>query len=146
LVQVWVADITYIRLEEEFVFLAVILDAYSKRVIGWHLDDGLDDSLTLAALRIALRERTVRPGLVRSGGFGGLGLRGHSGGVAGLGVWSEPGVAGGGEHDAAAARRVERGESAGERQRRGDAHGAPDCDLTPADQFRSSQRHGCRAG
>ena len=34
--QMWVADITYIRLEEEFVFLAVILDAYSKRVIGWH--------------------------------------------------------------------------------------------------------------
>jgi len=62
--QLWVADITYIRLEEEFVYLAVILDAYSKRVIGWHLDDGLDDSLTLAALRMALRERTVRPGLV----------------------------------------------------------------------------------
>ena len=62
--QLWVADITYIRLEEEFVFLAVVLDAYSKRVIGWHLDDGLDDSLTLTALRMALRERTVRPGLV----------------------------------------------------------------------------------
>jgi len=42
----------------------VVLDAYSKRVIGWHLDDGLDDSLTLTALRMALRERTVRPGLV----------------------------------------------------------------------------------
>ena len=62
--QLWVADITYIRLEEEFVYLAVILDAYSKRVIGWHLDEGLDDSLTLTALRMALRERTVRPGLV----------------------------------------------------------------------------------
>ena len=36
--QLWVADITYIRLEEEFVYLAVILDAYSRRVIGWHLD------------------------------------------------------------------------------------------------------------
>lgn len=62
--QLWIADITYIRLEEEFVYLAVILDAYSKRVIGWHLDDGLDDSLTLTALRMALQERTVRPGLV----------------------------------------------------------------------------------
>jgi putative transposase len=62
--QLWVADITYIRLEEEFVYLAVILDAYSRRVIGWHLDDGLDDSLTLTALRMALRERSVRPGLV----------------------------------------------------------------------------------
>ena len=37
--QFWIADITYIRLEEEFVYLAVILDAYSRRVIGWHLDD-----------------------------------------------------------------------------------------------------------
>jgi putative transposase len=62
--QLWVADITYIRLEEEFVFLAVILDAYSRRVIGWHLGEGLDDSLSLMALRMALRERTVRPGLV----------------------------------------------------------------------------------
>jgi transposase InsO family protein len=62
--QLWVADITYIRLEEEFVYLAVVLDAYSKRVIGWHLDDGLDASLTVIALRMALQERTVRPGLV----------------------------------------------------------------------------------
>lgn len=62
--QLWVADITYIRLEEEFVYLAVILDAYSRRVIGWNLSDGLDDSLTLAALRMALTQRVVRPGLV----------------------------------------------------------------------------------
>jgi transposase InsO family protein len=62
--QLWVADITYIRLEEEFVYLAVILDAYSRRVIGWHLDEGLDGSLTLTALRTALRERGMRPGLV----------------------------------------------------------------------------------
>jgi transposase InsO family protein len=62
--QLWVADITYIRLEEEFVYLAVILDAYSRRVIGWHLGEGLDDSLTLSALRMALKERSVRPGLV----------------------------------------------------------------------------------
>ena len=62
--QLWIADITYIRLEEEFVYLAVILDAYSRRVIGWHLDESLENSLTLTALRMALRERTVRPGLV----------------------------------------------------------------------------------
>ena len=62
--QLWIADITYIRLEEEFVYLAVILDAYSRRVIGWHLGEGLDNSLTLAALRMALEQRTVRPGLV----------------------------------------------------------------------------------
>lgn len=62
--QLWVADITYIRLEEEFVYLAVILDAYSRRVIGWCLSDGLDDSLTLTALRMALEQRVVRPGLV----------------------------------------------------------------------------------
>jgi transposase InsO family protein len=62
--QLWIADITYIRLEEEFVYLAVILDAYSRRVIGWHLGEELDSSLTLTALRMALRERTVQPGLV----------------------------------------------------------------------------------
>ena len=62
--QLWVADITYIRLVEEFVYLAVILDAYSRRVIGWHLDDGLDASLTLTALRMALQQRGVGSGLV----------------------------------------------------------------------------------
>jgi len=62
--QLWIADITYIRLEEEFVYLAVILDAYSRRVIGWSLDDTLAESLTLAALEMALREREVPPGLV----------------------------------------------------------------------------------
>jgi putative transposase len=62
--QLWIADITYIRLEEEFVYLAVILDAYSRRVIGWHLGEGLDSSLTLIALRMALRDRTAQPGLV----------------------------------------------------------------------------------
>ena len=47
--QLWVADITYIRLREEFVFLAVILDAYSRRVIGWALDRTIEDDLTLRA-------------------------------------------------------------------------------------------------
>ena len=62
--QLWRADITYIRLRDEFVFLAVILDAYSRRVIGWALDRTLEDELTLAALRMALSHRTVQPGLV----------------------------------------------------------------------------------
>ena len=52
--QMWRADITYIRLRDEFVFLAVILDAYSRRVIGWALDRTLEDELTLTALRMAL--------------------------------------------------------------------------------------------
>jgi len=62
--QLWRADITYIRLREEFVFLAVILDAYSRRVIGWALDRTMEDELTLAALRMAIKRRTVQPGLV----------------------------------------------------------------------------------
>ena len=62
--QLWRADITYIRLRDEFVFLAVILDAYSRRVIGWALDRTLEDELPLAALRMALTRRTVQPGLV----------------------------------------------------------------------------------
>ena len=62
--QLWRADITYIRLRDEFVFLAVILDAYSRRVIGWGLDRTLEDSLTLTALRMALARRTLEPGLV----------------------------------------------------------------------------------
>jgi putative transposase len=62
--QLWVADITYIRLRDEFVFLAVILDACSRRVIGWALDRTLEDELTLDALRMALARRVVEPGLV----------------------------------------------------------------------------------
>ena len=62
--QLWVADITYIRLQDEFVFLAVILDACSRRVIGWALERTLEDDLTLAALRMALSQRAIHPGLV----------------------------------------------------------------------------------
>jgi putative transposase len=62
--QLWRADITYVRLEVEFVYVAVILDAYSRRVIGWELDDTMEDSLTLTALRMALSRRTVTPELV----------------------------------------------------------------------------------
>ena len=62
--QLWIADITYIRLEEQFVYLAVILDAFSRRVIGWHLGETMEVSLTLNALRMALQQRSVSPGLV----------------------------------------------------------------------------------
>ena len=62
--QLWVADITYIRLEVEFVFLAVVLDAFSRRVIGWALDRTLEDELAIEALQMALRRRAPTPGLV----------------------------------------------------------------------------------
>ena len=55
--QLWVADITYIRLAWEFVYLAGILDAHSRRVVGWALEDTLEGKLTIAALRMALTGR-----------------------------------------------------------------------------------------
>jgi len=61
--QLWVADITYIRLETEFVYLAVVLDAYSRRVIGWALDRKKEDNLAIAALRVAFFRRNPGPGL-----------------------------------------------------------------------------------
>jgi len=62
--QLWIADITYIRLETEFVYLAVVLDAYSRKVIGWELDRHLEDDLAIAALKMAIRRRKPRPGEV----------------------------------------------------------------------------------
>ncbi len=62
--QLWVADITYIRLQMEFVYLAVLLDAFSRRCIGWALQRTLEAALALEALRMALRRRRPKPGLV----------------------------------------------------------------------------------
>ncbi len=62
--QLWVADITYIRLHGEFVYLAVILDAYSRKVIGWELDRTLGCQLAKMALERALAQRQPSPGLV----------------------------------------------------------------------------------
>ncbi len=62
--QLWVADITYIRLAREFIYMAVVMDAFSRRVIGWALERYLDAELTLQALRMALAARAVQPGLV----------------------------------------------------------------------------------
>ena len=62
--QLWIADITYVRLRAEFIYLAVVLDAFSRRCIGWHLSRWLGTSLSLGALRMALACREVPPGLV----------------------------------------------------------------------------------
>jgi len=62
--QLWVSDITYIRLLEEFVFLAVILDAHSRRVIGWSLKTHLSASVAIEALNMALGCRNPEPGLI----------------------------------------------------------------------------------
>ena len=62
--QLWIADITYIRLKAEFVYLAVILDAFSRKVVGWALDRTLANRLTITALEHAIAQRRPRPGLV----------------------------------------------------------------------------------
>ena len=61
---IWVADLTYIRLQSEFVYLATILDAYSRRCVGWNLSTRMDTSLTLGALEEALATREVSTGLI----------------------------------------------------------------------------------
>ena len=62
--QLWVADITYIRLKAEFVYLAVILDGFSRKVVGWALERTLATRLPRAALEQAIAERQPAPGLV----------------------------------------------------------------------------------
>jgi len=62
--QLWVADITYIRLQAEFVYLAVILDGFSRKVVGWALERTLATRLPKAALELAIAERQPPPGLV----------------------------------------------------------------------------------
>jgi transposase InsO family protein len=62
--QIWVADITYIRLDEGFVYLAIVLDAFSRKVVGWALDGHLRASLAVQALQRALAARRPPPGLI----------------------------------------------------------------------------------
>ncbi len=62
--QLWVADITYVRLEESFVYLAVIIDAFSRKVVGHALDNHLEARLPLAALDMAIAARNPPPGLI----------------------------------------------------------------------------------
>src|SRR6266853_194842 len=69
--QLWVADITYIRLKKEFVYLAVVLDAFSRKVVGWALDRSLAARLPIAALEQAIAQRQPPPGLVHHSDRGG---------------------------------------------------------------------------
>ena len=62
--QLWVADITYVRLRETFLYLAMVMDAYSRRIIGWELGEDLRAELALGALNRALADRSVEPGIV----------------------------------------------------------------------------------
>jgi putative transposase len=62
--QAWVGDITYIRLREEFVYLAVLLDAFSRRVVGWSLSRSIDAALVLCALEKGLEQRQPEPGWI----------------------------------------------------------------------------------
>jgi len=62
--QVWLADITYIRIWTGFVYLAAILDAYSRKVIGYAVSGGLDTALTLQALKMAIARRRPGPGVI----------------------------------------------------------------------------------
>jgi putative transposase len=62
--QLWVADITYVRLRETFLYLAIVMDAYSRRVVGWELGEDLRAELALSALNRALADRSIAPGIV----------------------------------------------------------------------------------
>ncbi len=62
--QLWVADLTYIRILSGFVYLAVILDAWSRRVVGWAISRRIDADLALAALEAAIATRRPPPGCV----------------------------------------------------------------------------------
>ena len=60
--RLWVADITYVHLQEAFVYLAVVLDGYSRKVVGWALENHMTATLPLAALAMALQDRDIHPG------------------------------------------------------------------------------------
>ena len=62
--QVWISDITYIRIRTGFVYLAAILDAYSRKVVGYAISTALDTSLTLDALKMAIERRKPGPGVI----------------------------------------------------------------------------------
>ena len=62
--RLWVADITYIRLRESFLYLAVVLDAFSRKAVGWELGDTLEASLAVAALQKAIADRNPEAGIV----------------------------------------------------------------------------------
>jgi transposase InsO family protein len=61
---VWLADITYVPTAEGWLYLAVVLDMFSRRVVGWAMDERITQDLTLNALRMAIATRRPRPGLL----------------------------------------------------------------------------------
>ena len=69
--QLWVTDFTYVRLFGAFIFIAIVLDAYSRRCIGWSLATHFRSSLTIEALQMALRRRNPNPGLIHHSDRGG---------------------------------------------------------------------------
>ena len=62
--EVWVGDITYVPTTEGWLFLAVLLDLFSRRIVGWAMSDHIDTELALSALRMAINEREPTPGLI----------------------------------------------------------------------------------
>jgi transposase InsO family protein len=62
--QIWVSDITYIRIDNGFVYLAVILDVFSRRIVGWSLSKQIDGDLATAALRMAIGQRKPKAGII----------------------------------------------------------------------------------
>jgi len=62
--QVWTADITYIRIENGFVYLAVIIDIFSRKIIGWQISKNIDGQLTLDALKMAMLRRKPKRGVI----------------------------------------------------------------------------------
>ena len=62
--QLWVGDITYVRMKSEFIYVAIMLDVYSRRVVGWSIGRNLDSSLAQSALEKAIQSRQPKPGLV----------------------------------------------------------------------------------
>lgn len=62
--QVWVADITYIRIKTGFVYLATVMDLYSRKIVGWAISDRIDAALCMAALNDAITKRKPLPGLI----------------------------------------------------------------------------------
>jgi transposase InsO family protein len=62
--QKWLADITYIATQEGWLYLATILDLYSRRIVGWSMSERMTGDLTLSALKMALQQRQPKPGLI----------------------------------------------------------------------------------
>jgi putative transposase len=85
--QLWVADLTYLRLQGEFVYLAVVLDAWSRRVVGWALGRSLESALPLRALECAISSRQPQPGLVHHSDRGSqYACKSYVGRLEGIGV------------------------------------------------------------